>query len=91
MSVASPAGTPRSTASQDSQGDVPNIKSLLRLKKRYEPPADETLSPSYRSNSEKELLWLWCARNMVRQLKVKQSSEHMRMDFRHSQKKCICI
>ena len=58
--------TPRS----DTAGDVPNIKSLLKLKKKYDAPDSSSLPQSYRTNSPKELLWLWCANNLVRQLKV---------------------
>ena len=44
---------------------VPNIKSLLKLKKKYDAPEATTLPEAYKTNSEKELLWLWCAHNLV--------------------------
>ena len=68
--------TPRT----DTAGDVPNIKSLLKLKKKYDPPDSSELPESYKTNSPKELLWLWCANNMVRQLKV---------DFPHLRPLCL--
>ena len=68
--------TPRA----DTTGDVPNIKSLLKLKKKYDAPEDTALPESYRKNSEKELLWLWCANNLVRQLKF---------DFPHLRPLCL--
>ena len=61
-------------------GDVPNIKSLLKLKKKYDAPEDKELPESYKTNSEKELLWLWCANNLVRQLKF---------DFPHLRPLCF--
>ena len=66
--MASNPVSPRSNTSADA-GDVPNIKSLLRLKKKYDAPEASSLPESYKKNSEKELLWLWCAHNLVRQLK----------------------
>ena len=64
----------------ETTGDVPNIKSLLKLKKKYDAPEDTALPESYRTNSEKELLWLWCANNLVRQLKF---------DFPHLRPLCL--
>ena len=32
---------------------------------RYDAPTDASLPESYKKNSEKELLWLWCANNLV--------------------------
>ena len=49
---------------------IGDIKSLLKLKKKYDAPDSSSLPQSYRTNSPKELLWLWCANNLVRQLKV---------------------
>ena len=74
--MSSDSGTPRSNI----DGDVPNIKSLLKLKKRYDAPDEATLSESYKKNSEKELLWLWCAHNLVRQLKF---------EYPHLQATCL--
>ena len=68
--------TPRA----DTTGDVPNIKSLLKLKKKYDAPEDAALPESYRKNSEKEQLWLWCANNLVRQLQF---------DFTHLRPLCL--
>ena len=66
--MASNPVSPRSNISAES-GDLPNVKSLLKLKKRYDAPDVASLPESYKKNSEKELLWLWCAHNLVRQLK----------------------
>ena len=60
----SSAGTPRS---EDKLGC--DLKSLLKLKKKYDAPAEAELPATYRSNSDKERLWLWCANNMLRQIK----------------------
>ena len=76
QSTMSSLATPRA----DTTGDVPNIKSLLKLKKKYDAPEDTALPESYRRNSEKELLWLWCANNLVRQLKF---------DFPHLRPLCL--
>ena len=32
---------------------------------RYDAPTEASLPESYKKNSEKELLWLWCANNLV--------------------------
>ena len=77
--MASNPVSPRSNLSGDG-GDVPNIKSLLRLKKKYDAPEEATLPESYKKNSEKELLWLWCAHNLVRQLKF---------EYPHLQAHCL--
>ena len=61
-------------------GDVPNIKSLLKLKKKYDAPEEASLPESYKKNFEKELLWLWCAHNLVRQLK-----------FEHPHLQALCL
>ena len=76
QSTMSSLAAPRTEAS----GDVPNIKSLLKLKKKYEAPEDTALPESYKTNSAKELLWLWCANNLVRQLKF---------DFPHLRPLCL--
>ena len=60
----SSAGTPRT---EDKLGC--DLKSLLKLKKKYDAPAEAELPATYRSNSDKERLWLWCANNMLRQIK----------------------
>ena len=60
----SSAGTPRS---EDKLGC--DLKSLLKLKKKYDAPAEAELPATYRTNSDKERLWLWCANNMLRQIK----------------------
>ena len=75
--MASNPVSPRSNLSGDG-GDVPNIKSLLRLKKKYDAPEEATLPESYKKNSEKELLWLWCAHNLVRQLKFEYPFQNPR-------------
>jgi hypothetical protein len=65
---------------EETPADVPNIKSLVKLKKRYDAPEEESLPESYKTNSEKELLWLWCAHNLVRQLK-----------FEHPALEALCL
>ena len=65
-----------STATPRSESNVGDLKSLLKLKKKYDAPDAASLPDSYRSNSEKEKLWLWCADNFIRQLKFNQS--HLR-------------
>ena len=59
---------------------IGDIKSLLKLKKKYDAPDVAELPESYRSNSEKEKLWLWCANNMLRQIKF---------DFPHLRPLCV--
>ena len=59
---------------------IGDIKSLLKLKKKYDPPDAKQLPESYRVNSEKEKLWLWCANNLVRQIKL---------DFPHLRPLCL--
>ena len=66
-------GTPRGET-------IGDIKSLLKLKKKYDAPDASSLPESYRKNSEKELLWLWCANNMLRQIKF---------DFPHLRPLCL--
>ena len=69
----SATGTPRGET-------IGDIKSLLKLKKKYDAPDASSLPESYRKNSEKELLWLWCANNMLRQIKF---------DFPHLRPLCL--
>ena len=71
----SSAGTPRS---EDKLGC--DLKSLLKLKKKYDAPAEAELPATYRTNSDKERLWLWCANNMLRQIKF---------DFPHLRPLCL--
>ena len=59
---------------------LPNIKSLLKLKSKYEASAPEDLPETYRTNSAKERLWLWCCDNYLRQLK-----------FTHPHVKPLCL
>ena len=59
---------------------IGDIKSLLKLKKKYDAPDVKELPESYRVNSEKEKLWLWCANNMLRQIKF---------DFPHLRPLCL--
>ena len=75
MSVVMSSGTtPRD------EKPIGDIKSLLKLKKKYDAPDVAELPESYRSNSEKEKLWLWCANNMQRQIKF---------DFPHLRPLCV--
>ena len=71
--MSSGTGTPRGET-------IGDIKSLLKLKKKYDAPEMSSLPQSYRRNSEKELLWLWCANNMLRQIKF---------DFPHLRPLCL--
>ena len=59
---------------------IGDIKSLLKLKKKYDAPEVSELPESYRTNTEKEKLWLWCANNMQRQIKF---------DFPHLRPLCV--
>ena len=59
---------------------IGDIKSLLKLKKKYDAPDVKELPETYRVNSEKEKLWLWCANNMLRQIKF---------DFPHLRPLCL--
>ena len=57
------------SAVSNNSDEIPNIKSILKLKKKYEAPAETKLPSSYRTSSSKELLWLWCCKNFQKQLK----------------------
>ena len=51
------------------QSDMPSLKSLLQLKKKYDAPAVEELPVAYRQNTDKEKLYLWAAENYRRQIR----------------------
>ena len=52
-------------------GDLPSIKSLLGLKKKYDAPDPRYLPEGYKVNSEKERLYLWAAKNFEQQIRHK--------------------
>ena len=52
-------------------GDLPALKSLLGLKKKYDAPDPQQLPKSYKVNSEKERLYLWAAKNFEQQIRHK--------------------
>ena len=49
--------------------DLPSLKSLLQLKKKYDAPTTEQLPTGYRQNTDKEKLYLWAAENYRRQIR----------------------
>ena len=51
--------------------DLPSLKNILQLKKRYDAPPLEELPASYKSNSDKERLHLWAAQNFEGQIRQK--------------------
>ena len=63
-----------------------DLKSLLKLKKKYDAPEVSTLPDSYRHNSDKEKLWLWCAGNFQRQLKF--SHPHLKAQCLSPKNEC---
>lgn len=52
-------------------GDLPGLKNLLGLKKKYDAPDPRDLPQSYKNNSEKERLYLWAAKNFEQQIRHK--------------------
>ena len=57
--------------SEYESSDLPSLKSLLQLKKKYEAPKIEELPDSYHKNSDKDELFLWAANNFERQIRQK--------------------
>ena len=57
--------------SEFESSDIPSLKSLLQLKKKYEAPKTEDLPRGYHTNSDKEELFLWAAQNFSRQIRQK--------------------
>ena len=59
----------------DSKGDhgesLPSLKSLMRLKKKYDAPEVNSLPDGYKTNTDKEKLYLWSANNFIRQIRHK--------------------
>ena len=59
----------------DSKGDhgeaLPSLKSLMKLKKKYDAPDVMSLPEGYKSNTDKERLYLWSAENFKRQVRHK--------------------
>ena len=51
--------------------DMPSLKSLLQLKKKYDAPAASELPPAYRANTDKEKLYIWAAENYESQIRQK--------------------
>ena len=51
-------------------GDLPSIKNIIKLKKKYDAPTIEELPDTYKTNTHKERLYLWAAANFVKQVQV---------------------
>ena len=51
--------------------ELPSLKTLLELKKKYDAPSPGKLAESYKSNSDKEKLYIWSARNFESQIRHK--------------------
>lgn len=47
----------------------PSLKSFLQLKKKYDSVPLDELPKSYRSNSDKEKLYIWSASNFQKQIR----------------------
>ena len=52
-------------------GDLHSLKNLLGLKKKYDAPDPKDLPNSYKTNTEKERLYLWAAKNFEQQIRHK--------------------
>lgn len=50
---------------------LPTLKSLMKLKKKYDAPDLGSLPEGYKNNSDKERLYLWSADNFRRQIQHK--------------------
>ena len=57
------------TAETTSDQQLPPLKSFLQLKKKYDAPSLDDLPKSYKSNDDKEKLYVWAARNFERQVR----------------------
>ena len=55
----------------EAHSDLPSLKSLLQLKKKYDAPIAEELPVGYKQNTDKEKLYLWAAENYKRQIRQK--------------------
>jgi hypothetical protein len=51
---------------------LPSLKSLMQLKKKYDAPDVGSLPKCYKTNTDKERLYLWSADNFRRQIQHKQ-------------------
>jgi hypothetical protein len=47
---------------------MPSIKNIIRLKKKYDAPTADELPDSYKTNSDKERLYLWAVKNFKKQV-----------------------
>ena len=61
--------------------DMPSLKSLLQLKKKYDAPVPEDLGPGYKSNTDKEKLYLWAADNFKKQVKFNDYAKSQQTYF----------
>ena len=50
--------------------EMPSIKNIIRLKKKYDAPTLDELPDAYKENTDRERLYLWAANNFVQQIKV---------------------
>ncbi|CAB4058415.1 unnamed protein product [Lepeophtheirus salmonis] len=55
----------------EDSSNFPQLKSLLKLKKRYDAPNIKDLPETYKANSDKEKLYIWAAENFVTQIRHK--------------------
>ncbi len=51
-------------------GEMPSIKNIIKLKKKYDAPTIDELPTSYKTNTDKERLYLWAANNFHHQIQV---------------------
>ena len=58
-------------------GDLPSIKNIIKLKKKYDAPTIEELPDTYKTNTHKERLYLWAAANFVKQVQVELFMKHI--------------
>ena len=49
---------------------MPSIKNIIKLKKKYDAPTIDELPTSYKTNTDKERLYLWAANNFHHQIQV---------------------
>ena len=65
-------GTESAAGSGGGMGqEMPSLKSLLQLKKKYDAPGVDELPEGYKTNTDKERLYLWAANNFEQQIKHK--------------------
>jgi hypothetical protein len=51
--------------------DMPSIKNIIKLKKKYDAPTLDEMPSTYKGNTDKERLYLWAANNFVLQVQVR--------------------